>query len=109
MIDVSDWFVEWQSDHSLVGCVVVPGFEFREWKLASYNELVQLYPNQFRIDNLQQQNRKRQNKLPTNEGFVREVHEVHSRFHYRLILAPLHEHTTINFQFQPFVIRTAEG
>jgi len=45
VIKAGDWFGAYpESEYSLVGCTVAPGFDFRDFKMANRDELLKLYP-----------------------------------------------------------------
>jgi predicted cupin superfamily sugar epimerase len=47
VINANSWFAASVNDtgsYSLMGCTVAPGFDFRDWTLASRNELSIKYP-----------------------------------------------------------------
>jgi predicted cupin superfamily sugar epimerase len=47
VIPAGSWFgaeVAERNSYSLVGCVVAPGFDFKDWELANVDELCRQYP-----------------------------------------------------------------
>ncbi|OIQ30696.1 MAG: hypothetical protein BM564_00320 [Bacteroidetes bacterium MedPE-SWsnd-G2] len=46
-VNSGDWFaaeIPSNDSYALVGCTVIPGFDFRDFELASFNQLTKLYP-----------------------------------------------------------------
>jgi len=47
VVQAGSWFAASVDDinsYSLVGCTVIPGFDFRDWKLGDRKTLLELYP-----------------------------------------------------------------
>jgi uncharacterized protein len=47
VVTAGTWFaasVDDRESYSLVGCTVIPGFDFRDWKLGERKTLVKMYP-----------------------------------------------------------------
>jgi uncharacterized protein len=47
VVRAGSWFaasVDDSDSYSLVGCTVIPGFDFRDWKLGERETLVEMYP-----------------------------------------------------------------
>ena len=50
IVKSGDWFAsETTGDYSLVGCVVAPGFDFKDLEMANRNKLILAYPGQMEL------------------------------------------------------------